>query len=828
MVQGILAFLLALAAPSVTLNTELTTTSHRSHTGLRVSHAPQVDGDLSDEVWRQAKPVQDLVQRFPNPGSMPTFETQIWIVYDQQALYIAAHCSDPQPDQIIARVTRRDRWVESDWFKVELDSRRDLRSGYFFVVNAAGVQVDGVLYDENQENTDWDGVWEAQSRVVEDGWDVEMKIPLHLLRYSTGQQIEFGANFSRHISRLNELNQWQYIAPESNLRVSRFGVLSDLDLKERNSHIELSPYVVYRLDVDSGQFNNQGFDNLDAGLDGKVGLGSNFMLTMTANPDFGQVELDQVVLNLSTIETYFPEKRPFFLSDKFMFMMPAFGDGPKAELFYSRRIGQLRSQPTLEDDQEVVTPARAPRIYGAAKVAGVTDRRLSIGLMQAVTSQEQALIENADGSRIRKQAEQLTSYSVMRLNQAFGNNSEVGMMATATVAPDAGTALTGGTNLQWELFDGRYNLTVLTHFSYLTQERFELQDDFTKSALQNEGAFGYGGNAIFRKKGGEHLVGAIGGSWRSPSLALNDVGYLDRANTASAFVWLQFRHLRPLGPIASIHVNTNAWLFRNTSGLKLNDGVNINGDVTFLNNLSLGGIVGLDTASCDDRETRTQGRIVVCHDKAKVWSGLWASTDKSKMLSASLQFNWSQNYQGHAYRTSIPIQFNPAAHLQFELVPGYYFTKGKIRFLDTTESSTAADYLFGDQHWEYWDITFRSTLNFGTLLSLQAYAQVFLAAVDYRQKYAWTEESGQTRIDFTDLVFDKEIEDDFDFTSANLNLGMVLRWEYSPGSVAYLVYTGRFGNETEIPEFRFGNVLSDLLSQTADHVLMFKLSYFWA
>ncbi len=799
----------------------------RVYESMRTVRPPQIDGDLSEMMWEKAAVMDGMVQKYPDPGKPASFKTKIRVLHDDEALYVSAYCHDPEPDRIVARVTRRDRWIESDWFQVELDSRRDLRSGYFFAVNAAGVRYDGTLFNENQEDPSWDGVWTAETRLVPDGWTLEMRIPLSLLRFSQNDELAFGVNFTRRISRLNESDQWQFIPPDTGLRVSRFGELRNLDVKRKPGQFEISPYLASRADVEDGRFSTDA-RSFDVGVDAKVGLGSSFMLTMTANPDFGQVEADQVVLNLSTIETYFPEKRSFFLEDGSLFQMPRFGDGgPRAELFYTRRVGQAPRSVELEDGEDLVREAPLPRIYGAAKLSGTTENRLSVGLVQAITSSEYARVRNVEGKVTDRLAEPATSYSILRLDQGFGDNSAAGLILTAVNTADDGSAVTGGTNLQLEFLDGRYNATLLTQMSYLSEKRYELQDDFTREALERQGPFGFGSELVLNKKSGEHMIGAVGGTYRSSQLALNDVGYLDRPDMLMTWVWMQLRHLKPVGPIGQMFFNANGWLYRNNDLVNIGDGMGFSAQINFINNMFVGSYYNLSSNRCDDRETRTAGRVLVCGLAARHMVGLYANTDPGQIVSIGIDMNRSNTDRGEAYTISAPVTINPTSRLQLELIPRYENTEGRLRWIDTQKDVLNERFLFALQHAEIWDLTLRSTLTFMKDFTLQSYAQVFLASVDYTDKFAG-EASGRSRLWLDNLELAEDAADDHDSTTGALNLGMVLRWEYMPGSIAYLVYTGLYDLEHESSEFRFGNTLGDLFSTSARHTLMLKLSYLWS
>jgi len=791
--------------------------------GRRADEAPVIDGDLSDAVWSRAEVTGGFTQRYPDTGKPPSYPTEVRVLHDDEALYVAARCFDPEPDGIIARVTRRDRWIDSDWFEVHIDSRRDRRTGFFFAVNAAGVLCDGTFYDENRASAEWDGVWEAATRITGKGWQVEMRIPLRLLRFRAGPDVRFGVNFERWVSRLNEQVQWQFIHPDSGLYVSRFGDLAGLALPDQPLRAEVVPYLAARPAVDdAGAEETRRFD---LGADARLGLGSSFNLTLTANPDFGQVEVDQVVLNLSTIETYYPEKRPFFLEDKSLFAMPGIGGDTNAALFYTRRIGRAPRTPPLGNDEELLRGAYLPRIYAAAKLAGRTEGRLSLGVLQAVTSCEEALVRRADGEEARRVAEPLTSFSILRLAQDFRHHSSAGLMATALATPQDGAAVTGGADLQMEMFGDAYKLSALALFSYLTEERYGWQDQYIEAALRREGGFGYGGHLRFEKQAGEHLLGSIDGFYYGPNLALNDLGYLDRADRWMVSARLVHRRNKPWGPVSRYFLSAMGWVDRSSRGVNLGDGFMLDSLVAFSNDWSASGWFFCGWPLCDDRETRTGGEVVYCGSAQRYRVGLSAATSSKYPVTGGVDWSWRTTEHGQATSIHPSIQLHPHPRLQLEIMPGYSYSRGAVRWIDTRQAAGGERFLFADQHAEYWDVTLRGTFTFTTELTLQAFAQLFLASVDHTTKYGHV--PGDEDIHLGDLVVAGDVDDDYDFTSANLNLSVVLRWEYLPGSIAYLVYTGAFGAARELPEFRFGRVLETLVDDHARHVLMLKVSCFW-
>jgi hypothetical protein len=803
----------------------------------QLEQPPVIDGELSDPIWSQAQAVELTAQSYPEPGQPPSFSTRVRLLYDRKALYLAFECDDPEPQKIIERITNRDRLVESDWVRVELDSQGDRRTGFYFLLNAAGVKVDGTLFNEREESADWDGVWEGKTGVAtqgQKGWTAEMRIPLALLRFSPGPEVLFGLQLTRRISRLNELDVWRFISPESGLRVSRFGELGPLALTQAPRRLELLPYALLKVNHDGQGWGIDSERDLTLGLDGRLGLGAGFQLTASFNPDFGQVEADPLLLNLSNTETYYQEKRPFFQEDVAIFRTPIQGDPQRVELFYTRRIGRSPRQPGALDSEQLARPAAIPRIFGAAKLAGTNSGRLSVGVLQAVTSEEDALFETRDpgtGQVLSQRlalAEPLTSFSLLRLKQSFWENSSVGMMAATVVSPTAGAAFTGMVDNELEFLDGSYALQAIAFVSLLSEERFAWQDDFTQRKLRQEGALGHSAQLKVWKKGGEHFAGGAGGVYRSPSLALNDMGYLDRPDIFVGYGWVEFHQLKPMGSITKVVSSLSAWGVNNTAGTSPTDGANLYAQVSFRNDWQLSANAEWDPVMCDDREVHTQrnvNNLSLCRSY-QAWAGyLGLLTQPQQGLSSGAEVFARTTDYGQTISLRLPMSLGPANRFQLDIIPAYQRTTGSVRWMDTWNEGAVPRYLFGTQHNESYSVLVRGTVTFRPTLSLQLYAQLFEATIAYGQKWDQTMlGSGTIRVNELNQT---SVDDHYSSTETDLNLSMVLRWEYLPGSVAYLTYTGVYATKSSAADFRFGPVFERVLDATATHALMLKVSYLW-
>ncbi len=363
---------------------------------VRVTTPPVIDGDLSDPAWQQAPEFTDFTQHDPDDTKPPTMRTSVRIVYDDKAIYFGMKMDDPQhPTALLAR---RDTFIQSDFISINIDSQHDRLSGAAFTLYPSGTQIDSILYNDIGEDVSWDAVWDSATKIVPGGWIAEVRVPFSQLRFPDKPVQVWGLNITRRTVRNNE---WVRIVntPKGQTGfVSHFADIVGIEGIHRERPLEVVPYAVSRSDVLSrANRSNPFLDRMkfgnDGGLDVKYGLTSNLTLTGTINPDFGQVEVDPAVVNLSQFETFFPEKRPFFTEGVNIFQ---FGDTPaqshfgfffQPQMFYSRRIGR---SPQGGVDADFVAAPSVTTILGAAKLTGKLTGGWSLGVLDALTDAERA------------------------------------------------------------------------------------------------------------------------------------------------------------------------------------------------------------------------------------------------------------------------------------------------------------------------------------------------------------------------------------------------------------------------------------------------------
>ena len=586
--------------------------------------AIRVDGQLNDAVWQTVPAITGFRQRDPKEGAPPTFETEARVAYDATALYIAVQAFDPEPKRIVGIRTRRDEGSPSDWIRVIVDSFHDRRSAFEFAVNPAGVKQDTYWFNDDNNDQGWDAVWDVGVSRGERGWRAEFRIPFSQLRFRPSDTSTFGLAIVRQVGRLNETATWPLLAKSANGYVSSFGELTGLRLDRSPKRLEVVPYVsgdVETMPVETGNPLSKHSDpDATVGVDLKYALRSGLTLTGTVNPDFGQVEADPAEVNLSAFETFFPERRPFFVegSGVFRFDLDC-NDGSCSGLFYSRRIGRSpRGEAEVPEGGYSSAPGQTT-ILGAGKLTGKAGA-FSIGLLNAVTSDEDAIIANGE-TRTRQTVEPLASYSVLRARREFANQSSIGLMGTATNRnlDDAtrflpGQAYTGGVDWDWRLgpeyaVQGYWagssvhgdaeaidNLQRSTVHSFQRPDSTVLTYDPSRTSLS-----GYGASAALSKIGGQRVRFTTNVGLKSPGFEINDIGFLRRGDQRTMSNWVQVRYDTPSKYLRSFRYNLNQWAGWNYDGDRLYSGINVNAHAMFTNNWATGIGGNLNQQPFDDR-----------------------------------------------------------------------------------------------------------------------------------------------------------------------------------------------------------------------------------
>jgi hypothetical protein len=808
--------------------------------------APILDGRDDDAVWRQADLIDGFRMTFPTEDGAATHRTTARVAYDARNLYVFVRAYDPRPDSIVALLSRRDVVTPSDWVRVMVDSYHDKRTGYQFAVNPAGVQRDIYISNDGEEDESWDAVWDVVTRIDAEGWTAEFRIPLSQLRYPDVADHTFGVLIARNVGRTQELDSWPLYRRSKTGLVSQFGDVTGLRNLGAPRRLEIRPYSVSKNTTrihdngDGTNLVNHPFGE-QFGADLKYGVTSNLTLDAAVNPDFGQVEADPAVLNLSAFEQFFPERRPFFTEGTGILRYDLnCNDGQCSGLFYSRRIGRA---PHLSGDYGNETTPQFTPITAAAKLTGRLASGLSIGVLEAFTP-------TVLGTQSRT-VEPSSNYAVARLQQDFfGGNSGIGVMLTGvqrsldqwTSSSLRRSAYTGGVDLRHRMFSNNYEFTAALAGSYVAGDAHAIaltQQDAVHFYQRTDAGLPYdstrtslSGSVLrlgFGKQGGG-LVRFYSGFMRtSPGFEINDIGFMQRADMQNQNNWMGLRWVEPKPWYRSLRLNFNNWQQWNTVGDFLGAGGNVNGGIELPNYWNV--FMGLGTdgrgGGVDDRAARG-GPAVRQSPGLFTWLGFSGDSRKSLVPQIFTFANRGDDGRSYTLQGGPSMDFRATSRLQGSV--GVDITKriNDWQWVGNYGSGSATAYTFGRMNQTVSSATARLDVTATRSLSLQLYAQPFVTSGSFSD---WRALSSTPRAPgYTDRFVPYGAganPDGFNYKQFRSNT--VVRWEYRPGSTVFFVWQhGRTQDGVNPGTFSVARDYRDLFRAQPDNTFLVKASYWFS
>lgn len=805
---------------------------------------PVLDGRDDEPVWRSAQTINQFQEARPSEGAEAKQRTELRVLYDARNLYVFVRAWDTHPDSIVGLLARRDAQTASDQISVLIDSYRDRRTGYEFVVNPAGVKADYAIFNDGNEDAAWDAVWDVATQVDSLGWTAEYRIPFSQLRFAAGPSVSFGFSVWRTIQRHTAQVTWPLYRRSQTGFVSQFGELTGLEGLASPRRAEVAPYIVTRnepLRSAGGLERDQGFS---IGGDLKYAVASNLTLNATVNPDFGQVEADPGVLNLSAFETFFSERRPFFVEGKGLFTMKlncfvVIDCGSGEELFYSRRIGR---SPQLAGRYGDASSPTSTRILGAAKLTGRLPGGLSLGVVDAVTDRV-----GAPGDRT---LEPTTNYAVLRANQDFrGGTGSIGAMLTSVNRSlDNSTdgflhrsAQVGGLDARQRL--GRFEVSGAFAMSRVSGSAaaiaatqrgavhyFQRPDDGNEFDPTRTSLTGHSEEFRFAKVGGKHSRFETGYGRKSAGFEVNDLGFLQSADKVSWTNWFALQFNQPNRVYQRLNWNFNHWQYWTTSGLTTDRAVNTNVHAQFTNRwwLHLGGTLGsLGEVYCAHDCTRG-GPALRVDPYFAPWGGIQG--DDRKRIVPGVFINYSRMDGGRTHTFNVNPTVNFKVSTQFSSSIG---VNRNLRTDDTqwfgnfTDDQGVTHYAFARLDQKTLGMTLRINYTFTPTASLQLYANPFISKGSYSSVREIDQPRARNYEDRYKPYNNPAVADNpggFNFQQFRSNA--VFRWEYRPGSTLFVVWSqGREGFTPAEGGQGFSGDLDQLFAQRAKDTFLVKMSY---
>ena len=829
------------ATPAIPLPTATTVQA------TRTAVAPVLDGRDDDVVWRSSPAIAQFLEAKPTEGAKPRLRTEARIAYDEHNLYAFVRAFDPHPDSIVSLLSRRDDPTASDYVTLMLDPYHDRRTGYEFSVNPAGVKTDYAIFNDGDEDVAWDAVWDAATRIDSLGWTAEYRIPLSQLHYSAKGGGTFGILVWRVIQRHTATVTWPLYRTSHSGLPSQFGTLEGLRELGSPGRAELVPYVVTKNVQDAGSTDVSRAQDVSIGGDLRYRLASNILLNATANPDFGQVEADPSELNLSAFETFFDERRPFFVEGKGLFTFTVncvvvvdcnTGEG----LFYSRRIGRATQLTGVYGD---ATSPAATKILAAAKVTGRLPGGFSLGVLDAVTDHVTA----PGGTTL----EPATNYAVVRGNQDFRNGEgSVGFILTGVNRSLDATsesylhrsAYAGGVNGRWR-FNGRYEVSGSLDLSRVAGDTAAIartQQDPVHLYQRPDGSVTFdpdrtslsGSNQEIRfaKVGGKRLHFETAYQRRTPGFEINDIGFLRQADQQAWTNWANLAWNEPNPIFQQLRWNFNNWEYWTSAGLPTERAFNTNVHIQFTNRwwLHTGGTIGQLGVTYCDRCARG-GPAIRQDPYLSPW--ITIEGDDRRPLVPILSANYNRADGGRSERINVTPELDLKVSSRFttSLSVDYTHNRDDLQYFGTfVDAGGGQHYTFAHLVQQTLSLTWRLGYTFTPTTSLQVYASPFVS----KGTYSDVREVADARASEYEARYrpydDPAVAADpggFNFQQFRSNV--VFRWEYRRGSTLFLVWSqGREGSAPLEGTESFRGDLGDLFARRADDTFLIKVSYWLA
>jgi hypothetical protein len=869
----VLIFSLFFSLHSTAQEIPVNKTIKRIYTTKKLVKTPVIDGKISEDAWDVVDWSSNFVEKEPNEGREPTYQTKFKVMYDAKYLYIALRALDDNPKLIQQRLTRRDGFA-GDRINVFIDSYHDKRTAFVFTTTAAGVKGEEIVTGNGEDfDSSYNPIWYTNANVDDKGWTAEMKIPLSQLRFGNAKEQIWGFNVSRSLFRKNESSLWQRIPNAQAGVISEAGELHGLVDLKLQKQLEIQPFTVFQYDSYPKEGNNPYRDGSDfkvnAGLDAKIGITNDLTLDLTINPDFGQVEADPGTIALDGFQIFFKEQRPFFVENKNIFDFE-FANG-RDNLFYSRRIGRNPHRNVSAANGEFADVPKNSTILGAAKFSGKTKNGWSVGVLESVTSNEFAEIKQTDGHTREEIVEPLTNYFVARAQKDFNErNSYIGGIFTATNRNLDGNfselhtaAYTGGIDFRhtWRnrdfFIDGN---SIISHVKgsakaiEKTQRSIarlfqRIDADHVNVDARRTSLTGTGGKINIGKQGGGNWRYNGGLIWRSPELELNDVGFLRQTDEVIQSAEINYLWQVPTKIYREIRLSLEQFSGFDFQGNQNNLEYKLQARINWINNWTTSTGLGHNPISYENAYLRGGPRWRFA-DKDFVY--LYLSSDSTKKVSFTAGYVHSKTEENVNNLSKYVFRMNYQPFDAFSMSLNTELVKSidKTQYIATSDFGTEKRYILGKINNQNFSTTLRLNYSLNPNFSVQFYGQPFISRGRYsdfnfvdnptastfservnlyeQEQISFGADANGNEVFFVDENLDSITDYSFrkpDFSFVQLQTNLVVRWEYIPGSELFFVWARGSNGSQDVNDSLTDSVRNQVFDVPANDTFLVKATY---
>lgn len=828
----------------------------RVYYATRTTIVPKIDGHLNDECWKTVGTWDgNFIQQQPHQAQAPSQPTEIKILYDDKYLYIAIIAHDSEPEKMSPILGPRDDAYSGDIAGVALDTYNDKQTAFEFNLTSAGQKVDLMHLGEYGWDFNWNAVWDGKTSIGDSAWYAEMRIPFTQIRFANKEEHVWGMHIWRYIYRLSEESQWKLIPIDAPAMVYIFGELRGIKDIPYKRNFEIMPYGKARFVNDS--YDNQHFG---FGVDGKIGVSSDFTLDYTFNPDFGQVEADPSELNLTSYEVFYDEKRPFFLEGNNVLEYNSGSD----MLYYSRRIGHAPSYvPGIDEDAgENLTVPDNTSIINALKLTGKSKKGLSLGFVNSMTAREEAVITSGDDKE-KLAAEPFTNYSLGRIKQDFNKGSTtIGGIFTSTIRnikddnlnflPD--NALVGGFDFEHNWQNRKFYIAGKSFFSQVngSEEAISVLQRNSRHYYQRADASyleydptltrlsGWGGDLSGGKRSGKwRILGSL--EWRSPGVELNDLGYLRQADYIDQDFNLEYRVNKPKGILLNYAFDLRQRHHWSYGGENLGDDLRAHMRLRFSNYWTFDALTNYAFNVIDTRKLRG-GPSLRIDNETGVRFMLQTNSSKDVFFAAGATYNWLSDKLTSSDDYIFQVDWRLSNRFFLSSQSVFSLEKDNNQYLKYANINNNREYVVGRLDRQTFYTTLRAEFFITPEFSLQYYGSPYVSTgryLDYRRvddskardlndRFEMLRRENGLLLDGANNLYHDFSNYDFDFNFQEVRSNFVARWEYKTGSTFYFVWTRNRSNYAEVYDKSLFDSLKGIRKLSVQNAFMIKLSYWFS